>query len=123
MTAVGGEYNALFALDKALAQRTLGYAAQVRELTWQLPLELWHQQQCPSAYADTANSRPVRFNARPRYLFYIQLFKFTGQGVAPPAQPFCRFLFMAVGKLQSLLQYSTLELWSGFCQNIFFACI
>lgn len=60
MTAVGGEYNALFALDKALAQRTLGYAAQVQELTWQLPLELWHQQQCPSAYADTANSRPVK---------------------------------------------------------------
>ncbi|MGP9800218.1 aminopeptidase PepB [Rheinheimera sp. NSM] len=60
MTAVGGEYNALFALDKALAQKALAYAEQAQEPTWQLPLELWHQQQCPSAYADTANSRPVK---------------------------------------------------------------
>jgi len=60
MTAVGAEYNALFALDKALAGKALAYAEQVQEPTWQLPLELWHQQQCPSAYADTANSRPVK---------------------------------------------------------------
>lgn len=60
MTAVGAEYNALFALDKALAQKALAYAEQVQEPTWQLPLELWHQHQCPSAYADTANSRPVK---------------------------------------------------------------
>lgn len=60
VTAVGSEYTALFALDKALAQKALDYAAQVQEPTWQLPLELWHQQQCPSAYADTANSRPVK---------------------------------------------------------------
>ena len=60
MTAVGSEYNALFALDKPLAAKTLAYAEQEQELTWQLPLELWHQQQCPSAYADTANSRPVK---------------------------------------------------------------
>lgn len=60
MTAVGGEYNALFALDKSLAQKALVHAEQQQELTWQLPLELWHQQQCPSAYADTANSRPVK---------------------------------------------------------------
>ncbi|HBN88475.1 MAG TPA: aminopeptidase PepB, partial [Rheinheimera sp.] len=60
VTAVGSEYTALFALDKALAQKALSYAETVQELTWQLPLELWHQQQCPSAYADTANSRPVK---------------------------------------------------------------
>lgn len=60
VTAVGGEYNALFALDKPLAQRALAYAEQQQELTWQLPLEKWHQQQCPSPYADTANSRPVK---------------------------------------------------------------
>jgi PepB aminopeptidase len=60
ITAVGAEYNALFALDQALAQKALTYAQQVQEPTWQLPLELWHQQQCPSAYADTANSRPVK---------------------------------------------------------------
>lgn len=60
MTAVGAEYNALFALDNALAEKALAYANQVQEPTWRLPLELWHQQQCPSAYADTANSRPVK---------------------------------------------------------------
>ncbi len=60
VTAVGTEYNALFALDHALAQRALTYAAQQQERLWQLPLEKWHQQQCPSAFADTANSRPVK---------------------------------------------------------------
>ncbi|WP_445428609.1 aminopeptidase PepB [Alishewanella sp. HL-SH05] len=60
VTAVGSEYNALFALDKPLAQRALSYAEQQQELLWQLPLEPWHQQQCPSAFADTANSRPVK---------------------------------------------------------------
>ncbi|WP_333606588.1 aminopeptidase PepB [Arsukibacterium sp.] len=60
MVAVGGEYNALFALDKPLAERALTHAAAEQEPTWPLPLELWHQQQCPSPYADTANSRPVK---------------------------------------------------------------
>jgi PepB aminopeptidase len=60
MNALGTEYNAVFALDKALAQRVLGYAEQVQEGAWQLPLEKWHQGQCPSPYADTANSRPVK---------------------------------------------------------------
>jgi len=60
MMAVGTEYNALFALDKSLQNRVLGYAEQVQEAAWPLPLERWHQQQCPSPYADTANSRPVK---------------------------------------------------------------
>jgi PepB aminopeptidase len=60
VNALGTEYNAVFALDKALAQRVLSYAEQVQEGAWQLPLEKWHQGQCPSAYADTANSRPVK---------------------------------------------------------------
>lgn len=60
MMAVGTEYNAIFGLDKALQQRVLGYANDVQEAAWPLPLERWHQQQCPSAYADTANSRPVK---------------------------------------------------------------
>jgi PepB aminopeptidase len=60
LNALGTEYNAVFALDKALAQRVLGYAEQVQEGAWQLPLEKWHQGQCPSPYADTANSRPVK---------------------------------------------------------------
>lgn len=58
--AVGVEYNALFALDKSLQQRVLAYAEDVQEPAWPLPLEKWHQQQCPSPYADTANSRPVK---------------------------------------------------------------
>lgn len=60
VNALGTEYNAVFALDKALAQRVLSYAEQVQEAAWQLPLEKWHQGQCPSPYADTANSRPVK---------------------------------------------------------------
>ncbi len=60
MMALGTEYNALFGLDKVLQQRVLGYAHSVQEGAWPLPLERWHQQQCPSAYADTANSRPIK---------------------------------------------------------------
>ena len=60
MMALGTEYNAVFALDKALAGRVLSYAEQVSEPAWQLPLEKWHQGQCPSPYADTANSRPIK---------------------------------------------------------------
>lgn len=57
LTAVGTEYYALFGLDKALQQRMLAYANQENENAWPLPLEKWHQGNCPSAYADTANSR------------------------------------------------------------------
>lgn len=55
--AVGEEYNAFFALDKELQQRVLDYSAQEFEPSWSLPLEKWHQDKCPSAFADTANSR------------------------------------------------------------------
>jgi PepB aminopeptidase len=55
--ALGEEYNALFALDKALQQRVLDYSAQEFEPSWCLPLEKWHQHKCPSAFADTANSK------------------------------------------------------------------
>jgi PepB aminopeptidase len=57
MVALGEEYNAFFALDKALQQRVLGYSAQEFEPSWCLPLEKWHQYKCPSAFADTANSK------------------------------------------------------------------
>lgn len=60
INALGTEYNALFGLDKALQVRALAYAQSVQEGAWALPLERWHQQQCPSAYADTANSRPIK---------------------------------------------------------------
>lgn len=57
LVAVGTEYFALFGLDKPLQQRMLQYAEQENENAWPLPLEKWHQNNCPSAYADTANSR------------------------------------------------------------------
>lgn len=60
MTAVGTEYFALFGLDSELQQRYLGYAAQENENAWPLPLAKLHQGNCPSNYADTANSRPVK---------------------------------------------------------------
>ncbi|WP_293745632.1 aminopeptidase PepB [uncultured Paraglaciecola sp.] len=57
MVALGEEYNAFFALDKALQQRVLDYSEQEFEPSWCLPLEKWHQNKCPSAFADTANSK------------------------------------------------------------------
>lgn len=57
MVALGEEYNAFFALDKALQQRVLSYSEQEFEPSWCLPLEKWHQNKCPSAFADTANSK------------------------------------------------------------------
>lgn len=58
--AVGTDYNALFSVDDALAEQTLQTAAQQHELLWRLPLNTWHQENCPSAVADTANSRPQK---------------------------------------------------------------
>jgi PepB aminopeptidase len=59
VVALGKEYNALFALDEAAAARALALAERWHEPLWRLPLAPWHQEQCPSAYAMTANSRPV----------------------------------------------------------------
>ena len=59
-TAVGDEYNAVLALDDELRGRVLEYAADENEPHWPLPLQPWHRDQCPSAFADTANSRPVK---------------------------------------------------------------
>ena len=61
LIAVGTDYNALFALDNALAQRVMGYGEQEHEANWPLPLAKWHQDQCPSAYADTANTAMARW--------------------------------------------------------------
>jgi PepB aminopeptidase len=60
MVALGSEYNAIFALDKPLQSRFVEYAEQEDEPVWPLPLEKWHQNKCPSAFADTANSRPQK---------------------------------------------------------------
>lgn len=60
LMAVGSEYNALFGTDRALQQKVLAASEEVNEPSWPLPLESWHKDQCPSAYADTANSRPQK---------------------------------------------------------------
>ena len=56
LTAVGTHYNAVFALDNALATRALAHGDSVNEMNWQLPLAPFHMYECPSHYADTANT-------------------------------------------------------------------
>ncbi|MBN7821921.1 aminopeptidase PepB [Bowmanella yangjiangensis] len=58
--ALGGEYHALFGLDKDTQVRMQQFAEQEMEPVWPLPLDIWHQEMCPSPYADTANSRPMK---------------------------------------------------------------
>lgn len=58
--ATGGDYTALFGLDDALMSKVKNAAEKVNEPVWQLPLETWHQDKCPSAFATTANSRPQK---------------------------------------------------------------
>lgn len=58
--AVGQEYNALFSVDDSYAAKALRSANVESEPLWRLPLAPWHQDQCPSHFADTANSRPVK---------------------------------------------------------------
>ena len=58
--AVGKEFNAVFSLDSEFQQEVLTSAAQMNEPHWPLPLMPWHQEQCPSPFAETANSRPMK---------------------------------------------------------------
>ena len=58
--AVGKEFNAIFSLDEEFQASVLASAEKVNEPHWRLPLMPWHQEQCPSPFADTANSRPVK---------------------------------------------------------------
>ena len=60
IAAVGTDYNALFSLDDDLRDQMLQWAGEENERTWPLPLESWHKDKCPSNFADTANSRPVK---------------------------------------------------------------
>ncbi len=60
VAALGKEYNALFSLDDQASQAFLDTSKKMNEPHWRLPLALWHQEQCPSPYADTANSRPQK---------------------------------------------------------------
>ncbi|RUO20375.1 aminopeptidase PepB [Aliidiomarina iranensis] len=58
--AVGTEYNALFSVDDGFADFALQAAKAEAEPLWRLPLAPWHQENCPSAFADTANSKPIK---------------------------------------------------------------
>ncbi|WP_282110042.1 aminopeptidase PepB [Shewanella algicola] len=58
--AVGSNYNAIFSPQTATLQLAQKRAAAVSENVWPLPLDPWHKDMCPSAYADTANSRPAK---------------------------------------------------------------
>ena len=56
--AVGGHYNAMFTMDDSLAAEFEQIAKSEHDPLWRLPLEDFHQDNCPSDYATTANSRP-----------------------------------------------------------------
>ncbi|WP_110455890.1 aminopeptidase PepB [Shewanella algidipiscicola] len=58
--AVGTNYNAIFSPNSDLLAQTQTKASIVAERVWPLPLDPWHKEMCPSAYADTANSRPMK---------------------------------------------------------------
>ncbi|MCW8999346.1 MAG: aminopeptidase PepB, partial [Kangiellaceae bacterium] len=59
VVAVGEDYNALFCMDEPLAQKFSALAEENFDPCWRLPLNKSHQNNCPSAYADTANSKSV----------------------------------------------------------------
>ncbi len=60
VTALGEDYNAVFALDDMARSEYLGMTQLENERHWPLPLELFHANKCASSFADTANSRPVK---------------------------------------------------------------
>ncbi|MBV1908162.1 MAG: aminopeptidase PepB [Kangiellaceae bacterium] len=57
--AVGDHYNAMFSMDDSLAQQFERISKQEHDPFWRLPLEPFHQDNCPSDYATTANSKPT----------------------------------------------------------------
>ncbi|MGI1945671.1 aminopeptidase PepB [Shewanella glacialipiscicola] len=58
--AVGSNYNAIFSPQADVLQLAQQKAISVAERVWPLPLDAWHKEMCPSAYADTANSRAMK---------------------------------------------------------------
>ncbi|MEW9798862.1 aminopeptidase PepB [Alteromonas sp. CYL-A6] len=58
--AVGPDYHAVFSMDDAARQHMLSCAQDENERFWPLPLEPFHRDRCPSPFADTANSKPVK---------------------------------------------------------------
>ncbi|MCL2912523.1 aminopeptidase PepB [Shewanella corallii] len=60
LMAVGKMYNAVFSPQPEVLELARTKASSVGERVWPLPLDPWHLEACPSAYADTANSRAVK---------------------------------------------------------------
>ncbi|MCK8044831.1 aminopeptidase PepB [Shewanella sp. 1CM18E] len=58
--AVGTNYNAIFSPKAEVLALAQQKALAVGERVWPLPLDPWHKDNCPSPYADTANSRPMK---------------------------------------------------------------
>lgn len=60
MVALGSDYHAVFSKDDSAREQMLNAAKLENERFWPLPLEAFHAVRCPSAFADTANSRPMK---------------------------------------------------------------
>jgi PepB aminopeptidase len=56
--AMGDHYNAMFSMNDELCQQFDQISKQQHDPMWRLPLEPFHQDNCPSDYATTANSKP-----------------------------------------------------------------
>ncbi|GEA12850.1 aminopeptidase PepB [Alteromonas sp. KUL49] len=60
VVALGTDYHGVFSLDDEARAKMLAVAAEQNERFWPLPLESFHSEKCPSPFADTANSRPMK---------------------------------------------------------------
>ena len=56
--AMGDHYNAMFSMDDNIVEQFQNLSEQEHDPLWRLPLEPFHQDNCPSDYATTANSKP-----------------------------------------------------------------
>jgi len=56
--ALGDHYNAMFSMNDNLVDRFQEISRQEHDPLWRLPLEPFHQDNSPSDYATTANSKP-----------------------------------------------------------------
>jgi len=56
--AMGDHYNAMLSMNDEIVERFQQIAKQEHDPMWRLPLEPFHQDNCPSEYATTANSKP-----------------------------------------------------------------
>ena len=56
--AMGDHYNAMFSMDDEIIEKFQAISVQQHDPLWRLPLEPFHQDNCPSDFATTANSKP-----------------------------------------------------------------